>query len=272
MVRILPSKEVSTKPGAIQLPPPNPLVLFWRWRYELILGIGLPAVLIVPGGISVMLGTLAGITVLGCTALLYAPTRRYLVARAWCIITPHRVRVGCAQAWIHSRRGKIPVVLLTTRQPFGERVHIRCRAGTSAIDFASALPLLTAACWARDIRVSGNERFAQLMTADVIRRLPPGQLPPDDLQPSHPTVHVPVPRTPPDDTDGPRTEPNPPSRQDFGPPAHFRRLFRTPREHTARRRPRVGQRASAWFCRPGTACQLRPLAQRHRRFPPLTRE
>ena len=143
-----------------------------------------------------MLGTLAGITVLGCTALLYAPTRRYLVARAWCIITPHRVRVGCAQAWIHSRRGKIPVVLLTTRQPFGERVHIWCRAGTSAIDFASALPLLTAACWARDIRVSGNERFAQLMTVDVIRRLPPGQLPPDDLQPSHPTVHVPVPRTP----------------------------------------------------------------------------
>ena len=119
-----------------------------------------------------MLGTLAGITVLGCTALLYAPTRRYLVARAWCIITPHRVRVGCAQAWIHSRRGKIPVVLLTTRQPFGERVHIWCRAGTSAIDFTSALLLLTAACWARDIRVSGNERFAQLMTVDVIRRLP----------------------------------------------------------------------------------------------------
>lgn len=197
--------------------PPNPLVLFWRWRYELILGIGLPAVLIVLGGISVMLGTLAGITVLGCAALLYAPTRRYLVARAWCIVTPHRVRVGCAQAWIHSRRGKIPVVLLTTRQPFGERVHIWCRAGTSAIDFASARPLLTAACWARDIRVSGNERFAQLMTVDVIRRLPPGQLQPDNLQPSHPAVHVPIPRTPPDDTDGPRTEPNPPADKTLDP-------------------------------------------------------
>jgi hypothetical protein len=199
--------------------PPNPLVFAWRWRYELIFGIGLPAALVVLGGIPVMLGTLAAMTVLAGAALLYAPTRRYLVARAWCIITPHRVRVGCAQAWIHSRRGKIPVVLLTTRQPFGERVHIWCRAGTSAIDFTSALPLLTAACWARDIRVSGNERFAQLMTLDVIRHLPPGQSQPDNFQPRHPTVHVPAPRTPPDGTDGPRTEPDPPSRQDFGPAA-----------------------------------------------------
>ena len=199
--------------------PANPLVLAWRWRYELILGIGLPAALAVLGGIPVMLGTLAAITVAVGAALLYAPTRRYLIARAWCIITPHRVRVGCAQAWIHSRRGKIPVVLLTTRQPFGERVHLWCRAGTSAIDFTSALPLLTAACWARDIQVSGNERFAQLITLDVIRHLPPGQSQPDNFRPRHPTVHVPAPRTPPDGTDGPQTEPDSPSRQDFGPAA-----------------------------------------------------
>ena len=139
--------------------PPNPLVLCWRWRYELILGIGLPVALIVLGGIPVMLATLAALTVLAGAALLWAPARRHLIARAWCIITPHRVRVGCAQAWIHSRCGKIPIVLLTTRQPFGERVHLWCRAGTSAIDFTSARLLLMTACWARDIRVTGNERF-----------------------------------------------------------------------------------------------------------------
>jgi hypothetical protein len=198
--------------------PPNPLVFAWRWRYELIL-IGLPPALALLSGIPVMLGTLAGITALAGAALLYAPTRRYLVARAWCIITPHRVRVGCAQAWIHSRRGKIPLVLLITRQPFGERVHIWCRAGTSATDFTSARPLLTAACWARDIRVNGNERFAQLMTVDVIRDLPRGQSQPDNFQPSHPTMRVPAPRTPPDNTDGPRTQPDPTSRQDLGPAA-----------------------------------------------------
>ncbi len=199
--------------------PANPLVFAWRWRYELIMGIGLPATLIVLGDIPVMLAAYAALAVLVSAALIWAPARRLLLARAWCIITPHRVRVGCAQAWIHSRRGKIPIVLLTTRQPFGERVHLWCRAGTSAIDFTSAQPLLTAACWARDIRVNGNERFAQLMTLDVIRHVPPGQSQPDNIQPSRPTLHLPVPRTPPDLTDGPRTPPDPPSRGDFGPAA-----------------------------------------------------
>jgi hypothetical protein len=199
--------------------PPNPLVFAWRWRYELILGIGLPAALVLLGGIPVMLGTLAAMAVLAGAALLYAPARRYLVARAWCVITPHRVRVGCAQAWIHSRRGKIPVVLLTTRQLFGERVHLWCRAGTSVFDFTSAQPLLAAACWARDIGVSSSERFAQLMTLDVIRHLPPGQSQQDNIQPSRPTVHVPVPGTSPDGTDGPRTPPDPSSRRDLGPAA-----------------------------------------------------
>jgi len=205
--------------------PPNPFVFAWRWRYELIFGIGLPIALRMLSGISVMLGTLVGLVVLVGAALLWAPTRRYLLARAWCIVTPHRVRVGCAQAWIHSRRGKIPVVLLTTRQPFGERVHLWCRAGTSAVDFTTALPLLTTACWARDIRVTGNERFAQFITLDVIRHLPPGQpgnVPPDqpdDNELGRRTAPVPPPRTPSDDTNGPRTQPDAPSRQDLGPAA-----------------------------------------------------
>lgn len=205
--------------------PPNPLVFAWRWRYELSLGIGLPVTLVALGGIPVMLATLGTLAVLVGAALVWAPARRHLIARAWCIITPHRVRVGCAQAWIHSRRGKIPIVLLTTRQPFGERVHLWCRAGTSAIDFTSARPLVTAACWARDIRVSGNERFAQLITVDVIRHSPPGE--PDNLQPNLPgdtglgrrTGPVPAPRTPPDDANGRRTQPPPPRREDIGPAA-----------------------------------------------------
>jgi hypothetical protein len=172
---------------------PNPLVLFWRWRYELILGIGLPVALIVLYGIPVMLG------------------------RAWCIITPHRVRVGCAQAWIHSRYGKIPIVLLTTRQPFGERVHLWCRAGTSAIDFTSAQLLLSTACWARDVRVNTNERYAQLITLDVIRRVLPDY--PGDPELGYRTRPAPGPHTPPDSTDGGRTPPTWPSRRDVGPAA-----------------------------------------------------
>jgi hypothetical protein len=196
---------------------PNPLVLFWRWRYELILGIGLPVALIVLYGIPVMLGTLATLAALAGAALLWAPSRRLLIDRAWCIITPHRVRVGCAQAWIHSRYGKIPIVLLTTRQPFGERVHLWCRAGTSAIDFTSAQLLLSTACWARDVRVNTNERYAQLITLDVIRRVLPDY--PGDPELGYRTRPAPGPHTPPDSTDGGRTPPTWPSRRDVGPAA-----------------------------------------------------
>ena len=115
------------------------------------------------------------------------PGPGHLIARAWCIITPHRVCVGCVQAWIHSRPGKVPIVLLTTRQPFGERVHLWCRAGTGTIDFTSARALLTAACWARDIRVNGDGRFPQLITLDVIRHLPPDQ--PTDESTSRSDAH-----------------------------------------------------------------------------------
>jgi hypothetical protein len=197
--------------------PPNPLVLAWRWRYELILGVGLPVTLFLLGGLPVMLGTLTVIAVLTSAALSWAPARRCLIARVWCVITPHRIRKGCAQAWIHSREGKIPIVLFTTPQPFGERVHLWCRAGTSAADFISAQPLLTSACWARDIRVYTSERFAQLIALDVIRRLPPGQ--PGGTGLGSLPGQMSGARTPPDSTNDHRIPPAWPDRPDIGPAA-----------------------------------------------------
>jgi hypothetical protein len=148
---------------------PNPLVLAWRWRYELILTAAIAA-----GGIA-LARTPASIWMLaGCTAPItiaasWPSVGRLLVAWAWCVITPHRVRAGCAGAWIHSRGGRLPAVLLTRRQPFGERVYLWCRAGTCRQDFEAARELLTAACWAQDIRSSSDPRNAQLVTLDVIR-------------------------------------------------------------------------------------------------------
>jgi hypothetical protein len=197
--------------------PPNPFVFVWRWRWELVLGIGLPATLFLFGGLPAMLGTLTVIAGVISMALLWAPARGYLIARAWCVITPHRVRRGCAQAWIHSRRGKIPVILLTTPQPFGERVHLWCRAGTSDMDFINARPLLTAACWARDVRVSTSERFAQLIALDVIRRLPPDQRGDTDI--GHLGRQGSGTRTPPDVTNRRGTPPTWPDRPDLGPAA-----------------------------------------------------
>jgi hypothetical protein len=148
---------------------PNPFVLAWRWRWELMLAAGLPLAAALIAG-TVGLGALAVSAGLIAAAALWRPARQQFVVRAWCVITPHRVRTGCAEAWIHSRRGKLPVILLTTRQPFGERVHIWCRAGTSALDFESARPTLISACWAQDIQVTVSLRYAQIVVLDVIRR------------------------------------------------------------------------------------------------------
>jgi hypothetical protein len=152
---------------------PNPLVAAWRWRYEIALVSGLSAGL---AAASSSLGALLTITaVIGITLIILCwPTaRRFAVDRAWCIISPHRVRVGCAEGLIYSSRGKIPVILWTSHRAFGERVLLWCRAGTSADDFVSARTVLAAACWAQDVAVYFDIDHTQLVTLDVIRR-PPG--------------------------------------------------------------------------------------------------
>jgi hypothetical protein len=154
----------------------NPAVAAWRWRYEL----GLLAILVAAWATlgltddALLVANVAGL--LGALAALFPEVRRYLAARAWCVITPHRVRTGCVHAWIHSRYGKIPVILLTTRQPFGERLYLWCRAGIVAGDFVAARELLATACWADDVRVWRGERHAHLVCLDVIRHQPwPGR-------------------------------------------------------------------------------------------------
>lgn len=156
------------------VPRANPVVAAWRWRYELAGTVGLAAGWIVLGWVVAAAVSAGLAAVLIGMAVFWPWGRRFLAERAWCIATPHRVRVGCAQAWIHSRNGKIPAVLFTRRQPFGERVFLWCRAGISADDFSSARALLAAACWADDIRVIRDPRYAHLVMIDVIRRGQPG--------------------------------------------------------------------------------------------------
>jgi hypothetical protein len=150
---------------------PSIVSLCWRWRYELGTVAALTGLVsrvgLVPAA-SCVLALVAAIA-------LWPALRRVFMARAWCVITPHRVRTGCAQAWIHSRDGKIPVVLWTSRIRNGQRVLLWCRAGTSAEDFTWGAHLIAAACWAREIQVTRHERFAHIVILDVIRRAESGR-------------------------------------------------------------------------------------------------
>jgi hypothetical protein len=148
----------------------GPLVVAWRWRYEIALVAGLSVGLTVAILSFGAVATIVAVIVITLTILCWPTARRLAVHRAWCIITPHRVRTGCAEGLIYSSRGKIPIVLWTSHQAFGERVLLWCRAGTSADDFVSARAVLTAACWAKDVAIFFDLHRTQLVTLDVIRR------------------------------------------------------------------------------------------------------
>jgi len=162
---------------------PNPLVLLWRWRYEIAGAVAVAVVALVATAAIGVGWTIAAAAALAIGVAAIPESRQIAIARAWCVITPHRIRSGCAQAWIHSRTGRLPFIVLTTCEPFGERVRVWCRAGVSAADFEAARHLLAASCWARDVRVTRSPRYAQLVTLDVIRRSPRG-LPPESARTS----------------------------------------------------------------------------------------
>jgi hypothetical protein len=150
----------------------------WHWRYELglIAGVTLAAFAIgYTAGLAWLIATAAAVIAVAVTVLAWPPSRQRLIARAWCVITPHRVRTDCTHAWIQTRDGRLPVVLYTTPTDFGERVMLWCRAGITAGDLVAARDILRTACWASDVRVTVNDRRSHIVVLEVIRRLPAGR-------------------------------------------------------------------------------------------------
>jgi len=163
-VRLLADLETILTPE----PRPRAPLLIWRWRYELasLLTIVVAVIMLVrwAGAEWAIISTSAMAGAFG------PPWPEWLVARLWCIVTPHRLRSGLTQARIHTRRGRLPVIVRTTPTPRGERVRIWCPAGVSAEDLRSARATLRAACWAADVQIARDERRSQLVIVDVIRR------------------------------------------------------------------------------------------------------
>jgi hypothetical protein len=140
--------------------------LAWRWRTELTVlaatGAGLwrLACLITLTWATVTVGPLLA------TAAVLPWTRR----RFWCVLARHRVQKLCWEARLHTRAGRLPLVLWTRPTKVGERLHLLCRAGICAEDFEAHIGELRAACFAREARVTRNRRWSQLVTIDIIRR------------------------------------------------------------------------------------------------------
>jgi hypothetical protein len=104
-------------------------------------------------------------------------TRRFLIRRAWCVLSRHRIQKVCFETRMHTRSGRLPLVLRIHPTQVGERALIWCRAGICAADFEAHTPEIAAACYARQARVEGSKRWAQLVNLDIVRR--------DTLAPHH---------------------------------------------------------------------------------------
>jgi len=151
---------------------PGPLELAWNWRWEL-------GLLIALGALSALIATSVGLNGLAVTAgaglavsaavLCWPPARRWIIARAWCVITPHRIRVGCVNAWVQTRRGRLPIILATAPTDYGEQLRLWLRAGLTTADLYAAREVLAAACWAMEVRVVPSARHAHLVTLEVVR-------------------------------------------------------------------------------------------------------
>ena len=104
-------------------------------------------------------------------------TRRFVIRRAWCVLSRHRIQKVCFETRMHTRAGRLPLVLRIHPTKVGERALVWCRAGICAADFEAHTGEIAAACYARQARVEGNKRWAQLVQVDIVRR--------DTLAPHH---------------------------------------------------------------------------------------
>jgi hypothetical protein len=142
----------------------------WRWRTELAILTTITAAL---WRLTVLTTLVWASVILAATvavALAVPHSRRFITRRAWCVQTRHRVQRLCWEARLHTRAGRLPLVLWTRPTKVGERSHVLCRAGICAEDFERHIGELRAACGARDARVTRNLRWSQFVTIDIIRR------------------------------------------------------------------------------------------------------
>jgi hypothetical protein len=144
--------------------------VIWRFRTELaVLTTGIAGVWELAKAVTT--AWLALILILSATAVTVLPqARRFITRRAWCVLSRHRIQKVCFETRMHTRSGRLPLVLRIHPTQVGERALIWCRAGICAADFEAHTPEIATACYARQARVEGNRRRAQLVQLDIVRR------------------------------------------------------------------------------------------------------
>jgi len=102
--------------------------------------------------------------------VLIPQTRRFVIRRAWCVHSRHRMQRMFFETRMHTRSGRIPLILRIHPTEVGERALIWCRAGICFEDFEAHTGEIAAACYAREARIERSKRWAQLVQVSIVRR------------------------------------------------------------------------------------------------------
>ena len=148
----------------------TPAGIAWRWRAELAIIAVLTAAWWRLDTWTTLTWSIILLAVPAGLVLGVPHSRRFITRRAWCVLTRHRLHRLCYEARLHTRAGRLPLILWIRPTQVGERAWVLCRAGISAEDFQDRIGELAAACYARDARVTRNRRWSHLVTIDIIRR------------------------------------------------------------------------------------------------------
>ncbi|MFG1705490.1 hypothetical protein ACFLIM_20065 [Nonomuraea sp. M3C6] len=148
------------------------LVRLWRIRTELLLVAALALFTLTLLG-ATQAGRWVPFIVLTSAVSVPAATRvgrNWIAAHFWCVVSRHRLHRVCLETTMHTRAGRIPLVLWITPTTTGEKALIMTRAGTSAEEFEAYSEEIAAACWARSANVYRHRTRAQLVIVEIVRR------------------------------------------------------------------------------------------------------
>jgi hypothetical protein len=171
----------------------------WRWRIELAI---FTTALGVFWRLTLLITALwAGIVLAAVitTALTVPHSRRFITRRTWCVISRHRLQRVFYETRMHTRAGRLPLILWIRPTRVGERAWILCRAGVCADDFDAYKAEIGSACYAREARVIRHPKHSNLVTLDIVRHDP---LTASVVIPSR------IPRPAPAPSPGPATDPD----------------------------------------------------------------
>jgi hypothetical protein len=150
----------------------SPAGIVWRWRTELTLLAALLAAYFRLAVAITALWALITFATLITAALAIPFSRRYLTRHTWCLITRHRLQRVCYEGRLHTRAGRLPLIVWIRPTKVGERAWIICRAGVCADDFDAYRAEIGAGCYAREARVIRNAKHSHFVTIDIVRHDP----------------------------------------------------------------------------------------------------